>query len=314
MKITYRDFWNFDINQFGRKINSQNEFYEMLKTSAGGVRDFVYMPTEILPGIKNEYKITHTTFSDCSFAKTTIENIEFYSCEFRNCKFLQTKFINCKFHDCKFELTNMTFAEVSNCYIDPNFFGNIIPNYRCFLLSVQSANMCTTFFQTLYHNAKDTGQEEHKKNADYHFQKWKGLNIIQKKFTKQPYTDNISWKEFIFKFPVNLFQYIVTGYGYRISNFLFSFIFVFGLFFYNNHNKWSLFELEKRDVELNNFNADSSSFETTFYYTLDATTKLVDSQMHPKSFEGMMWLSFQGIIGFLLLSLLITIIINKFVK
>ena len=181
-------------------------------------------------------------------------------------------------------------------------------------MSVKSANMCTTFFQSLYNNAKDSGQEEHKKNADYHFKKWKGLNIIQKRFTKQPFTDNISWKEFIFSFPANLFQYVVTGYGYRISNFLFTFLFVFGLFFYNNHKNWESFELEKRDVELNNFKPDSSSIETTFYYTLDATTKLVDSQIQPKSYEGMMWLSFQGVIGFILLSLLITIIINKFVK
>jgi uncharacterized protein YjbI with pentapeptide repeats len=313
-KVIIENFWNFDINQYGRQIISQNDFYEMLITAAGGVRDFVYLPKSITPINKNDYKITHTTFSDCSFSITTIENIEFYGCKFINCKFLKTKFINCKFHDCKFELTNMSFAEVSKTYIDPDFFRNIIPNYTYFSLSVNSANMCTTFFQTLYHNAKDSGQEEHKKNADYHFKKWKGLNLIQKRFTEQPFTDKISWKEFLTNFPPNLFQYVVTGYGYRISNYLFTFLLIFFLFFYSNHKNWASFALEKRDVTLNNFNPDSSSLETTFYYTLDATTKLVDSQIQPRSYEGMMWLSFQGVVGFVLLSLLITIIINKFVK
>lgn len=314
MKETYKDFWNFSIGRYTTQLANQTDFYKMLATSAGGVRDFVYMPLDLIPQTKQEHKITRVTFSDCSFAKTHLQNIEFYSCKFVNCKFNLSKFTNCKFHDCDFNTVNMSFVEVTNSYLDPDFFGSIIPNYRNFSVAVQSANMCVTFFQTLYHNAKDTGQEEHKKNADYHFQKWKGLNYLQKRFTKQPYSDKITWSEFLKKYPLNLFQYLVTGYGYRVTNFLFTFILVFCFFGFKNYTNWTVYDVEKRDVEINSFKPDSSSIETTFYYTLDATTKLIDSQMQPKSMEGMLWLSLQGVVGFILLSCLITIILNKFVK
>lgn len=314
MKETYKEFWNFSVDRYTTRLDNQAAFYKMLEPSIGGVRDFVYMPIELIPQTKKERKITKKTFSDCSFAKTHFQNIEFYNCRFVNCKFNLSKFTNCKFHDCDFNTVNMSFVEVTKSYLDPNFFGCIIPNYKNFPVAVQSANMCLTFFQTLYHNAIETGQEEHKKNADYHFQKWKGLNYLQKRFTKQPYSEEIAWNEFLIKYPFNLLQYLVTGYGYRVSNFIITFIGGFIFFLYVNHSKWLMYRVCERDVPILSFHSDSANISSSIFYTLDATTKLIDSQMQPTSDLGMTWLSIQGVFGFLLLSGLITIILNKFVK
>jgi len=312
--MTYEKFWNSSVTHYGRRLNAQNDFYNMLITSAGAVRDFVYLPDNLIPTQKSEFKISNINFSDCSFAKTNIENIEFYNCKFYNCKFNLSKFKNCKFHDCKFTFTNMFKVEVEKCYWDADFFYDIIPNYSYFRTAVKASNICVTFFQTLYHNAKDSGQEEHQKNADYHFKKWKGLNLLQKRFVKLPYTEKISWSKFSLKYLFNLFQYIFTGYGYRVSNFIMTFIVGFIFFLYINHSKWAIYKVHERDVPILSFHSDSANIRSSVFYTLDATTKLIDSQMQPTSDTGMIWLSIQGVFGFLLLSGLITIILNKFVK
>jgi len=314
MNITYINFWDFSISQYARQISTQADFYQMLLTSAGAVRDFVYLPTQLKPASRAEIKITKTTFSDCSFAKTDFENLEFYNCNFFNCKFNLSKFIDCKFHDCKFTFVNMSFVQVTNSYLDANSFGNIIPNYRNFKIAVKSSNMCVTFFQTLYHNANDTGQEQHKLSADYHFQKWKGLNLIQKRFVNRPFSYKISLTEFLKKYPISLFQYIFTGYGYKIWNFLFSFLLGFSFFLTINHIMWKQFNVCERDVPLQSFSCIVPNFKTSIFYTLDATTKLIDSQMQPTSDSGMFWLCGQGVFGFLLLTGVINIISNKFVK
>src|SRR5689334_20205303 len=101
MKMTFEKFWDASIAQYGRKLNVQQDFYDMLITAAGAVRDFVYLPNDLIPTQRSESKISSIKFSDCSFSKTNIENIEFHNCSFYNCKFYLTTFKNCKFHDCK---------------------------------------------------------------------------------------------------------------------------------------------------------------------------------------------------------------------
>ena len=306
-------FWNLKLEDF-EAVDSQDDFYKMLRTAHKGLKNFAYKPLNLIPKDKNESNIKDIQFSNCNFAYTSFENLHFYNCEFYNCKFNHSKFINCKFHDCSFVYVNMFNVEVKNTYIDPDFFKRIIPNYWDFICAIKNANVCVTFFQTLLNNAKDTGQNELEKNADYHFKKWKGLNYIQRKFIKSQYLEKISWKLFLWKFPQNLFQYLVTGYGYGIWNFIITFNVGFWFFYYTNRKNWIFYCLKQKDVLIDNFNSNLYDSSVNFYYTLESTTILIDSQIQPTSDLGMNWLVAQGIFGFILLNASISIVLNKFVK
>lgn len=307
-------FWELSIENYGSKIESQSEFYKIIKTADKGVKDFVFWPKSIIPTSKAESIIKDIKFSDCSFAFTSFENITFYNCTFFNCKFNHSAFKNCKVHDCTFTYVNMFKTEISETYVDPDSFKKIIPNFKNPLLAVRNANMCVAFFQTLFNNCKETGQEIFENNADYHFKKWKGINYIQRKFVKSPFLVKISWKTFLKKFTPNLLQYLITGYGHKIENFLATFIIGFVSFFFLNKYYWVYYCLQKRDVQIDNFNSELYNSYANFVYTFDSITKLIDSQIQPTSELGMWILVIQGIFGFLLLSSLFSIISNKFIK
>jgi uncharacterized protein YjbI with pentapeptide repeats len=313
MSKIIKNFWNLDESQFNRRIESQVEFYTALK-SADDFKNFVFWPNELIPKDKYEYKIENKTFTNCSFAFTKFENIIFQNCKFYNCKFNHAEIISCRFHDCKFEYVNMFKVKIKKTYIEPNSFRNIIPNIRNFRGCIVNANMCVTFFQEILDNSKDEGQPEHTKQADYHFRKWKGLNYIQKRFEPEKDSRRTSNWMFIKKFLPNLSLYILTGYGYRIPNFLIVFIAGFSFFAFKNYLNWNEYGLKQKDLSIDVFNPTEPNISSTIYYTLDCTTKLVDSQFQATTSFGMGWLTAQSLFGFILLSALITIILNKFVR
>lgn len=313
MSKIIKKFWDLDENQFNRKIESQVEFYTALK-SADDFKNFVYWPKELNPKEKHEYKIENKTFTNCSFAFTKFSNIIFQNCKFHNCKFNHSIIQGCRFHDCNFQYVNMFKVTVKKTYVEPNSFRNIIPNIRDFIGCVTNANMCVTFFQEILDNSKDEGQPEHTKQADYHFRKWKGLNYIQKRFKPEKDNRRTSNWMFIKKFFPNLSLYLLTGYGYRIPNFLIVFVAGFSFFAYKNHLNWKDYGLKQKDLSIDVFNPIEPNISSTFYYTLDCTTKLIDSQFQATTTFGMGWLTAQSLFGFILLSALITIILNKFVR
>lgn len=313
MSKEIKEFWNLDSGQFKSKIESQEELYKILNIS-DDVKDFVYWPKELKPNSKNQYKIENKTFTNCSFAITEIENILFQNCKFNNCKFNHAKIKECRFHDCSFQYVNMFKVVVKKTYVEPNSFRNIIPNIRDFKGCLKNANMCVTFFQEILDNSKDEGQPEHTKQADYHFRKWKGLNYIQKRFYPEKDSRRTTNWTFIKKFVPNMLLYFFTGYGYKIPNFVIVFLVGFSFFFYKNYNNWLDYGLVKKDLEIESFNPELPNYSSTFYYTLDSTTKLVDSQFQATTEFGMFWLTTQSLFGFFLLSALLTIIINKFVR
>jgi len=245
MSEIIKNFWNLDEKQFGRKIEFQDDFYVTL-ISADDFKDFVYWPDELIPKKKNEYKIENKTFTNCSFAFTKFKNIIFQNCKFTNCKFNHATIEDCRFHDCTFKYVNMFKVTIKKTYLEPDSFRNIIPNIRDFKGCIENANMCVTFFQEILDNSNDKGQPEHTKQADYHFRKWKGLNYIQKRFKPEKDNRRTSNWMFIKKFFPNLSLYLLTGYGYRIPNFLIVFIAGFSFFACINHLNWKEYGLLKK--------------------------------------------------------------------
>lgn len=307
------DFWNLKEDQFARKIESQSEFYKAMKSS-DDLKNFVYWPKNLIPKEKDQYKIENKSFTNCSFAFTCFENIIFQNCKFINCKFNRAKIKNCNFHECTFKYVNMFKVEIVKTYIEPDSFKNIIPILKKTKMALKNANMCVTFFQNLLENSKKEEQPEHIRQASYYFKKWKGLNVLQKRFYPKQENEAISTFKCLSKFIPNAFEYLLTGYGYRIRNFLIIFIIGFAFFFWKNYVNWELYGLVQKDLKIETFNANSPNLRANFYYTLDSITNIIDSQFQATTNYGMLWLTIQSVFGFVVLTALITIILNKFVR
>jgi len=135
--------------------------------------------------------------------------------------------------------------------------------------------------------------------------------LYQKFYIKKPYS--IKPIQFYPRYIADIIYKWTFGYGYRARNFIVTFIFSFAGFYLLNYFFWNSYQLSSKDVSISSFNKDSVSVLADFYYTAEATTKLIDSQIQPTSDFGMNMLTLQSIMTFVLLSALITVIANRFI-
>ena len=295
----------FTLNEPYKELTSQEEFEEQLAISKH-LTNILYRPDIFKSNRENtKLKIIETNFTNISFTKTELSNIYFDKCNFIDCLFIGTKIIDCEFHNCNFNNVNTHKIKIYSTYINPSSFEGNIKDFN-------KANICTHLFQQLLNNSKDFEQSKFARIAQYNFEKWKTRN-----FYKECFLDNnpkVSIWKFLKNYPINWLFKWSFGFGLRLRNFVVTFVVVFSLFLFQNSRNWSLYKFKSKGTEIEGFSVDSTNLSSNIYYTLEATTKLVDSQLQPTSTLGMNWLLVQSIIGFVLLSALVTIIINRFVK
>jgi hypothetical protein len=298
---------NFNrLNEPNEVFEDQDRFVELLMVSKD-LRNILYKPN-ILEPTDDEHpkiKIWDTTFTNVSFSKTTLNKINFYNCKFEDCLFNGTELLNCEFHNCNFKNCITHKITISKCYIDPE-------NFASCLNSSDKANIGVHLFQQLINNSIDTGQSDHKRSAEYHFRKWKDRLAWNKYWRGKPYKTNI-W-EFLGEYPLYWLYRHTFGYGLRLKNFVITFFLTFSAFYLFNYINWNAYQLKEKDLVIDSFASDSVNYSSNFYYTLDVTTKLIDSQFQATSNYGMTIFSIQSIVAFVFLSALSTIIINRFVK
>lgn len=296
----------FKLNQTYQEIDSNQKFEELLHHGKD-IRNYLYRPNELQSDTRSKLKIQDTTFNNFSFSKTEIKNIVFLNCTFEDCLFIGSNIIQCEFHNCRFKNTNLYKIEISNTYIDPNSFDFSILNK-----DISKANIAVHLFKKLQNNSRDMEQSDFARSAYYQFRKW-NTRLIKYKYKKSiPYP--VSHFAFWTKYPFEILYKWTSGYGIRLRNFLITFMSIFLLSFSFNYFNWNKFKLKEKDVLVDSFNPDSVNIATNFSYTLDVTTKLIDSQMQPTSIFGMECMAAQSLIAFIMLTALVTIILNKFVK
>lgn len=295
----------FKLNEPYKVINSPEEFEEQLKISKH-LTNILYKPDKFESNIENsKFKVKDTNFTNVSFSKTELSKIYFDNCKFKDCLFIGTNIIDCEFHNCTFKNVNTHKIKINNTYINPQSFVKNITDFN-------KANICTHLFHELLNNSEDFEQSAFARNAQYHFEKWKTRNLIKECFLDDERKVTIG--EFIFKYPINWLFKWTFGFGLRMRNFIVTFVVIFSFFLYKNSKNWTEYRFVNKGPEIEGFRIDSTSITSNFYYTLESTTKLIDSQLQPTSSIGINWLLIQSMIGFVLLSALITIIINRFVK
>jgi uncharacterized protein YjbI with pentapeptide repeats len=299
------NFWKLNGNPIG--INKKSDFRNFVFGN-DEIKNIIYWP-EILEPTKEHprFKIENKTFSNVSFTKTTLKDIDFTSCHFEDCLFIGSIIENCKFRKCTFLNVNTDDIQFKKTYINPFSF---VDNYS--KKDLGKANLAVHLFQQLLNNSRDEEQSEFARVADYNFKKWQGRLSKSKFKLKKPYP--ISRFEYMTEYIPNWLYRWSFGYGLRLRNFLFSFSVVYVIFFTINLALWSKYKLEKKDLSIDSFDPSTFGVKANFFYTTDVTTQLIDSQFQPTTDIGMFMLTFQGFTGFVLFTFLITILINKFVK
>jgi hypothetical protein len=301
------DFFKLNGDSDGhKKFANEGDFYDHLNHSKD-LRDGMYVPDVI--GKENSTttkKIENTSFDNFSFRGTVFYKITFISCNFNDCLFTWDKFYECEFIDCRFINSNFHKCAFVQCLADPLQFKIAVHKSAW-----DKSNIAVHLFDRLYRNAHETFRPDHARYASYLYSKWETRLLYQKYKIKKPY--EINWKQFYPKYIWQLLYKGTFGYGYRIRNFLLTFAGIYLISFTVNYSFWNKYKLEKKDVKLLSFDPDTVSIASNIFYTAEATTKLIDSQIQPTSDFGMIMLAFQSMLTFVLLSALITILANRFI-
>lgn len=297
-----RDFFN--LNTPYETIKSSEDFVKQLRMSKH-LTNILYEPDVLEPKNHPKLKIRDTIFQNISFSKTKLIKTVFINCSFEDCLFIGSELINCEFQSCKFINCNTHKISIQNTYLNPLSFAN------CFK-GIDKANIGVHLFQQLISNSEVEGQSEFRRYARYHYRKWKDNLTLNKLIRKQPYKITIS--QFLISFVPSILYRYLFGYGLRLRNLTISFILIFILFFFTNYYNWNKYEIINKLPENQMQLCDSSILVPNFFYTIEATTKFIDSQLQTTTNQGMIWLIIQSGVGFLFLSALITIILNRFVK
>lgn len=298
----------FKLNGEPNEVGDESEFKAIVSGEEAVIRDILYRP-DILKNDKKfpRYKIQRKTFINVSFTKTKLKNIDFTMCHFEDCLFIGTEINNCQFHQCTFKNVNTHQINFKQTYIDPSSFKK---NYD--RKDIKKSNLAVHLFQQILDNSRDVEQSEFARIANYYFKKWQGRLTRSKYFNKQPYKIN-EW-EFLVEYIPNFLYRWIFGYGLRLRSFIATFLVIYGVFYFTNLKYWSEYGFHEKDFAIVSFCPKQISPIANIFFTADAMTQLVDSQFQPQTDFGMSMLTLQGFTGFILLSFLITVLINRFVK
>lgn len=286
-------------------ITSQDDLV-LLLNSSNVINNIKYLPNRLENVSPHpRLKISQKAFTNVSFSKTVISCVDFTYCHFENCLFIGTTITECDFQQCSFKNINTHKIIFLRTYINPSLFRT---NYS----NVSEANLAVHLFQQLLNNSQDNEQRQFARIANFNFLKWKGKLSWNKFINRQPYPINF-W-DFLKDGIPNYIYRFTFGYGLRLRNFFYTFIMAFILFYTLNYIYWKDYVLSKKDLTIECFKPSEVSLTANFFYTVDITTKIIDSQFQPSSTFGMFMLTVEGVTGFVFFSFLITILVNKFVK
>ena len=226
----------FRLNPGAIDVTSQLDLVNLTSLN-DTVDNIIYRPNNLSGSSDiHKLKLKFITFENVSFKDTKFENVEFTNCHFEDCLFLGAKFIKCKFLECSFNGCNTLGLSIEKTYLNPYFFsGNFKFNHYT------KSNIAVQLFQELYNNSVQQDYSEFAKKAKYYLLLWEDKLLISKFFFNKPYP--IKWYKFYSHFIPNSFFRFGFGYGFRLRNFIISFILIFVSCFICNKHYWARYSL-----------------------------------------------------------------------
>ncbi len=274
----------------GKRVDS---FPEFLRAEDNNQWSNVLFYPEIFEGPNGKhFSFKNKRFNLLSFKDTTFNKVRFIRCIFEDCILMGAVFNNCQFTDCIFKNTNTNKIKLNECLLDPKSFDN---NFDL----VNDTNIAINLYQELYKNSSREYQSDHalyslyrKKDSEYHHfrsQFERGV-ITEKEYKKQ----RILYSAHDF----------ISGYGLKTFNVVRLLTLLIILFSFVNYI-------------LNGFIFDSDiefSLLDSFYFTCVTITTLGYGDITPCTAFGKLMVSFQAILGFVVLSLFMASVVNKALK
>ena len=290
-------FWNWKNRQNIITFVNQSDFIANLDPNSHSISNFNFENSSLNYIKSGKNKFDEVIFNNGSFNKTTIQKITFRRCKFINCYFVGTKIVDCIFHNCEFINCNTYRFTLENTYINPNYFKNCVKEK-------QNANVAVETFEKLMKNARQIQQPDYMESADFYFRKWQRFNL-KHKFKK----GDINCFIFLWRYFTNLVYEKTIGYGYSVGNFVIFFISSFiGLTWWNyNHWYWYKLSLDKHLIY-------NDSLYKASYLTFRNITAYDLAGYYSESNFGLINSMVQGLFGFVLLGMLVSLFTKKIIR
>ena len=292
------NFWHLTR---ANRIETQSALFEHLKRS-NHLENTIYPPDTLTTiGEFRKYQLRNKIFERVSFAKTTIEDLNFVSCTFKECILIGVHFKNCEFHRCKFIDTNTHKIEISGTYIDPRSFKSCLDKKR-------HQNIGVYLYQILLKNSQSNDQIQFEREAQFEFMCWKRYQqryeISQKMKSSKWYkrilitfTDGIKWL-------LSFLLHWMFGYGLRIRHFLGTILIVILGLSALNFLLWDRFGLTS------NYESAGGYFDA-LYYTVVSLTTVGYGDIVPTTLSGRLVAALQSVIGFCSFAVLASMLYRK---
>lgn len=274
----------------GKRVDSFDEFLRAENSNSWS--NLLYYPDYFGPESRNHYVFEAKEFVDVSFKDSDLVKVKFIRCKFIRCLFIGAKTSLCEFVDCEFESTNTHKWKINSSLIDPEQFDN---NFDL----VNDTNIAIDLYHSLYKCSVEEHQPEYAIESLYRMREaeFKHLDSQLKRetITKGEYYSK--------KFRSYLYREI-SGYGLRFSK-IARFASVVTLFF--TMINWILgsFIFE---------NGKFIGIVDSFYFTVITMTTLGFGDITPVSTFGKIFVSFQAIAGFSVVTIALAGVANKAIR
>jgi hypothetical protein len=270
----------------GQRVDSQEEFIRLEQENFW--RDLLYYPERFQSANRHPVVLSGKVFERISFKDTDFKNIRFLRCQFKQCLFAGASLIDCEFIDCRFVETNTSKLRVTRCLLDPDNFKD---NFDL----ISDTNIAIGLYQALYKNASDEHQPEHAIESLYQMERAKHAHL-----DSQRKREVITIREYLKGKTRHWVYDFVTGYGLRPLRVVRLLFIVVGIFSTLNFLLDSLVFGENSNL----------SVVDSIYFTVVTITTLGFGDIVPLTTMGKVFITFQALFGFVVISLFLSAIVN----
>ena len=271
----------------GKRVDSLSEFLRCAVNNK--FKNIQYFPGEFKSDKRHPLMMKGMTFTEISFKDTDFVNVRFIDCEFDKCLFIGATITECELVNCKFINTNTSKLKIKNCLIDPVVFDD---NFDL----ISDSNIAIDLYHSLYKNSSESHQPEYAIESLYRMKVAERMHLDSK--LERNTIDKSAYRKEKMKHIVSDF---VSGYGLRVGKVFRFLIIVITFFTVLNYalrsyifEKWELFSL-----------VDS------FYFTCVTITTLGYGDIIPNTPAGKIFVVFQALSGFVVISLFLSAVANR---
>ena len=241
---------------------------------------------------KNRTRLANVAFKNVGFSNTRVRGFEFSRCRFEDGLFLSTVFEDCRFIQCEFINCNFSRAEFDSVFIDPKCFIRATPKNGY-------ENIGVYLFQQLLRNSKREGQPDFTDESQFWFRHWLMRQHLSE-IRMLPLSCNKVLK--IARLAFLGFYQISMGSGMRVGRLFVTIgITVIVLSIFN------LFALES----IKSSSGPLNGFVDALYFTTVVLTTLGFGDFVPMNSNDRLIVSFEALLGYLILAILASTIYRK---